>query len=483
MIDESRANGACLSGKCIKTKSLAIAKELGLVNFKASSGWLDKFLKRNNLVLRRISSRGRALPTNSVDVIRRFIEKSNDVNSKRSLDKIYNFDESTIYLDSPENYTYEKRGTKRVVANTSGNERTRISITICASALGTKLPLVVIVPRKRPLKDFNPPQNVVIIYKPNGTFDSETIKTGFLQRVFLPHVMQKAQKNPILYLDSAPCHVSSSTTEFMDDLNFEYSFIPPRLTSLLQPADVCWLKSFKKCYYEKWTQWFLNDSKSFTKSGNLRSPGYAKAIGWLSEIWDEFDSSIIKTSFEVCGITSDNDDDFHSTLKTFLQSGPIEEYLETNDGENDIDGFDNHCEKDDDETDQDDDEEDISEDEGLEDGDQVESCNDSVEEMLESNVDSDTQNESLSSFTNESNTDDALDDTIESSSSDDNALYILNTSNESNFPQNKNNLGLQKVKHANRFTDGINNDSIGNLNKRNLEENSSLRRSKRIKKV
>ncbi|CAF1108061.1 unnamed protein product [Brachionus calyciflorus] len=157
--------------------------------------------------------------------------------------------------------------------------------------------------------------------------------------------MQKAQKKPILYLDSAPCHVSSSTTEFMDDLNFEYSYIPPRLTSLLQPADVCWLKSFKKCYYEKWTQWFLNDSKSFTKSGNLRSPGYAKAIG----------------------------------------CGPIDEYLETNDGENDIDGFDNHCETDDEVNDQDDDEEEITEDEGL-DEDEVESSNDSIDGIVESNV-------------------------------------------------------------------------------------------------
>lgn len=109
-IDESRVNGACLSGKCIKTKALDIANELSISNFKASNGWLGKFLKRNNFVLRRISSRGRALPANSVDVIRTFITTANDANVMRSLDQIYNLDETTIYLDSSENYTYEKKG-------------------------------------------------------------------------------------------------------------------------------------------------------------------------------------------------------------------------------------------------------------------------------------------------------------------------------------------------------------------------------------
>ncbi|CAF1007838.1 unnamed protein product [Brachionus calyciflorus] len=349
-INESRANGACLSGKCIKTKALGIADELIISNFKASR-------------------------------------------------------------------------TKRVVANTSGNERKRISITVCVSTLGTKLPLVVVVPRKRPLKDFNPPQNVVIIYKPNGTFDSETIKTDFLQRVFLPH----------------------------------------------------------------WTQWFLNDSKSFTKIGNLRSPGYAKAIGWLSEIWNELDSSIIKTSFEVCVITSNNDEDFHSTLKTFLQSGPIDEYLETNDGENDIDGFDNHCETDDEVNDQDDDVEEISEEEGL-DEDEVESSNDSIDGIVESNVEYDTENELIGELTSdeESILSHSLNNTIQSSSTDENTLYMLNASSDSNLPQqNENFLSHQKVKCANRLVDGVNYNLIGknNSNMRSLEENFSLRRSKRIKKV
>ena len=52
------------------------------------------------------------------------------------------------------NYTYDKLGVKRVKATTSGNERTRVSIAVCAAADGFKLPIVAFVPRVNSLKDF-----------------------------------------------------------------------------------------------------------------------------------------------------------------------------------------------------------------------------------------------------------------------------------------------------------------------------------------
>ena len=136
------------------------------------------------------------------------------------------------------------------------------------------MPIVLIIPRKKELKNFSVPSNVVLVYKPSGTFNSKVFQNDVIRRSFLPFIMQNRQKKPILYLDSAPCHTCSETLKFLEDLNIEYSFIPPRLTSLVQPADVCWLKSFKKHYYEKWSNWFLNDHKSFTKNCNLKSPGF-----------------------------------------------------------------------------------------------------------------------------------------------------------------------------------------------------------------
>ena len=64
----------------------------------------------------------------------------------------------------------------------------------------------------------------------------------------------------------------------------EINYIPKRLTSLLQPADVCWMESLKRAYKDKWNNWFINELKTITSVGNIKPPGYAKVITWISEI-------------------------------------------------------------------------------------------------------------------------------------------------------------------------------------------------------
>ena len=59
------------------------------------------------------------------------------------------------------NYTYAKRGTKAVNSITTGQEKTKISCAFCASAVVKKLPILILVPRKTPLKDFTHPENVL----------------------------------------------------------------------------------------------------------------------------------------------------------------------------------------------------------------------------------------------------------------------------------------------------------------------------------
>jgi hypothetical protein len=65
---------------------------------------------------------------------------------------VYGADHFAIQLDSPIDRTYDEIGVKRVPVVTSGNEKVKISVMACASADGSKLPLVVLVPRKTPLK-------------------------------------------------------------------------------------------------------------------------------------------------------------------------------------------------------------------------------------------------------------------------------------------------------------------------------------------
>ncbi|CAF0829312.1 unnamed protein product [Brachionus calyciflorus] len=275
-INQSRNNGACVSGKCIQLKALNLARQSGLEHFRASKGWLVRFLNRNNLVLRGTTSKGRSLPSNCVETINTFIDKCQEDNANRPRSHIYNFDETSINLDSIDNYTYEVRGSNRVKVDTSGNEKNRISIGLCASADGTKLPLIIIVPRKTPFKNFDAPSHVHLVYKPKATFDSACVKYEFIQRILF----------------------------------------------LLR--------------------------KTETETFNLKSPGYEQAIKWLSQIWAEFDSTIIKSSFDHCGITTNNSSDFHSSLRHILEQGLIKDFVDNDEGDNSLNAFERDYLEDDD---------------------------------------------------------------------------------------------------------------------------------------
>ena len=96
------------------------------------------------------------------------------------------------------------------------------------------------------------------------------------------HVLRKGQVNSRLILDQAPCHTAKKVQDKFDEYHIRTSFVPARLTCFLQPADVAWFSSFKAEYRSKWTNWYITDARAFTKSGKLKSPGYAKVNNYLN---------------------------------------------------------------------------------------------------------------------------------------------------------------------------------------------------------
>ncbi len=65
-------------------------------------------------------------------------------------------------------------------------------------------------------------------------------------------------------------------------------------------------------------------TKSTTRFGNIRSPGYALAITWISEIWEQFPRDLIVRSFQLCGITGLRQyRDLHSPLRHILTKGEV----------------------------------------------------------------------------------------------------------------------------------------------------------------
>lgn len=81
----------------------------------------------------------------------------------------------------------ENVGSNRVPSTNSGQEKTRVSVAFTATASGHKLPAIILIPRKTPLKDFVPPRNVRIVYGTTGTFNSQIVQDEFIKGVLKPY--------------------------------------------------------------------------------------------------------------------------------------------------------------------------------------------------------------------------------------------------------------------------------------------------------
>ena len=78
--------------------------------------------------------------------------------------------------------------------------------------------------------------------------------------------MRLGQSKSVLILDNAPCHKTTKVKEKFRESLIDLMYIPPRMTGILQPADVSWFKTLKQEYHKRWTEWYLTDSKTFTSN-------------------------------------------------------------------------------------------------------------------------------------------------------------------------------------------------------------------------
>ena len=128
----------------------------------------------------------------------------------------------------------------------------------------------------------------------------------------------------LLIIDSAPCHQTKKLKDFCDKSGIVLTFIPPRLTNLLEPADACWFSTIKKLNKKKLNNWFIYEDKSFASHNNISSQGYEKFLIWLVELWEFYHSKLIKDSFKYCRISKRTIDE-NSNL--FIDISPLHSIL------------------------------------------------------------------------------------------------------------------------------------------------------------
>ena len=192
--------------------------------FVASSGWLDKFMKRHELSLRSRTSMSQKLPADLEDKVSSFYKYVKDKRIEDDYEDkfIVNMDETPVFFDLVPNKTVETQGKKSVIVRTSGSDKRHVTVMLAVSASGDVLPTFVIFKGKRPLKDIKAPKDVTVLVQQKAWVD-ESVMLRWVDDSLRAYTNRN---RTLLVMDSFRCHLMDSIKKRLRKANAETAIIP-----------------------------------------------------------------------------------------------------------------------------------------------------------------------------------------------------------------------------------------------------------------
>lgn len=273
-------------------KALEFLPTLRQLNPLALRERVYRFMERNDLVLRRVTS----TQNEPMDLLQpridafvqsiRFYVETHHV----GLESIYNMDQTSMFFDMPPRYSVVRRGMRRnVVRASTTNTKKRVTVLLLARADGRKYrPLIVYkgvfgarVAREVQTYD----DNEALHCAQERAWTDLDVLNYWVNNIWVD-IVQNTEGPKLLLVDSLPLHTSNQgllRCANRDDVAVR--FIPESCTALVQPLDVAVIKVFKQKFR---TFWNLHRGRDVSKR---------MLSLWIKRAWEQVPNNVISRSF------------------------------------------------------------------------------------------------------------------------------------------------------------------------------------------
>ena len=281
---QARDNNTPVTGPILITKTKSLAQSLGDESFVPTTGFIDRWKTRHGICQKSIAGEAGSVSEESV---KPWLETHlPELLAQFKPEDIYNADETGLFyklqLDKSLNFEGEKcTGGKKA--------KERLTVLVCGSMAGEKLPLLVTGRSKSP-RCFAGVKNLPVAYEANA----KAWMTGDLFRKWLQTWNNKLvlkSRNVLLIVDNCPAHPKD-----VDLTNITVKFLPPNTTAKLQPCDQGIIQCLKVHYRHQ----LLMKTVTAMDSGKDLKITVLDAMQWMKVAWDKVTPTTVANCFRHC---------------------------------------------------------------------------------------------------------------------------------------------------------------------------------------
>ena len=289
-----RSNNVPVSGPLIANKALILAAEMGLNDFKASSGWLSNWKKAYNIGQLKVCGESADVDK---DVVADWQGRLHSVCEGYTANNIYNADETGLFYRAFPDKSLAIRGQECKGGKSS---KERVSVLLTVSMSGEKLAPWVIGKANRPrcFKGLNLGDLPCVWRANRRAWMTSVIFLEYLR--WLNRKMALQCRNILLFVDNAPCHPH----DLPPLPNVNVKFLPPNTTCSTQPCDLGIIQTVKVHYRKQLlTAVIARLDGGVDKNDIKKSVNVYDAVQWLAVSWKQVKPSTVTKCFQKAGFT------------------------------------------------------------------------------------------------------------------------------------------------------------------------------------
>lgn len=311
---EQRSSDTPLSGHIMLTKAQQLAELMNL-DFECSSGWIDRFKKRHNIVFGKIC--GEAKEVNQ-SVPREWIATEwPKIIDEYGSENIFNGDETGLFYKLAPQNTLKFKGEKCIGGKLS---KERITVFVCANMTGTEKRDLLVIGKSRNPRCFKSVKRLPVKYRTNK-------KAWMTSAIFEEEIrnwdeeLVKKRRKIALLVDNCTAHPKIKELK-----SIKLIFLPPNCTSVLQPMDQGVIKSLKAHYRKKLAVCILQEQDTL----NFGKVTLLDACRFLQKAWIEVSESTIAHCFNHAGLSTNPENlDDDMPLSEWIQQYNIPQDLQS----------------------------------------------------------------------------------------------------------------------------------------------------------